>query len=98
MKIMRIANPILLGALLLGTALQSGAQEAAPAPAAVQFSGAGWFQFGRVEHSTDATANNINSYNKNWMQTSGVNVGALLKIDENWEGALGLGIVQVPLI
>lgn len=95
---MRIANPILLGALLLTTAATSGAQEAPAAPAGVQFSGAGWFQFGRVEHSSDAIPNNINSYDKNWMQTSGVNIGGLLKIDEHWEGAMGLGIVQVHLI
>jgi len=78
-------------------ALLPVATRAADEPA-LSISGAGWFQFGRVEGSTNYQENNNNDYRKNWMQTSGAQVGTVLKIDENWEGGLALGMVQVHLI
>lgn len=102
MSTMRILNPGWFKAMnnrVLAAVLAASAVSGPLANAqALQINGAGWFQFGRVEHSTNYVTNNINDYNKNWMQTSGAQVGATLKIDENWEGAMALGMVQVHLI
>ncbi len=66
----------------------------------VQFHGGGWFQFGRVEHSSDTLANgeefkDYNNFNKNWIQSTGGQITAVQKISDNWEGGLGLGAILV---
>jgi hypothetical protein len=61
----------------------------------LDFHGAGWNQFGRVEKSYSSTAD-LN-YNKNWLGSNGGLVAATARIDENWEGGLGLGTVLIHL-
>lgn len=61
----------------------------------VQYSGAGWIQFGRIEHSSDTVFNAAdNNFNDNWNQNTGGQITAAVKINENWEGGLGLGAIQ----
>ena len=62
----------------------------------VVYKGAGWLQFGRVEHSSDTISNTeANNFNNNWIQNTGGQITAVAKISENWEGGLGLGAIQV---
>ncbi len=91
MQIMRISHPAL--ALLATLAMQSAAQTPEP-----RFGGAGWFQFGRVERSQTIGTGSANDYNKNWMQSAGAQVNSSLRIDEHWDAAMGLGVVQVHLM
>jgi hypothetical protein len=58
--------------------------------------GVGWVQIGRVENSY-ALPNAINDYNGNWLGNSGGIVSITTKVDENWEGGLGLGTALVHL-
>jgi hypothetical protein len=85
-------NPVLLAFCAAFLPWNAGAQESA-----VEFHGAGWFQFGRVERSS-GNPSEENYYNKNWMQNAGGQVNSGLKIDEHWDAGLGLGVVQVHLI
>jgi hypothetical protein len=42
-------------------------------------------------------AHSINNYNKTWMQNAGALVAASAKFDEHWDGALGVGTMNVHL-
>jgi hypothetical protein len=88
----RIANPIAVLAMAAFMPLASMAEEPQ-----VEYHGAGWLQIGRVENSFTTAAHELNDYNKTWMQNSGAVFGANLKINENWDGALGLGTINVHL-
>ena len=86
------AQGILLAVLCLAAAAWAADEMA------VQYHGAGWIQFGRVENSSDTLSNqNLAEYNfnKNWIQNTGGQITAVGKISANWEGGLGLGAVQV---
>lgn len=87
---MRLKNPLFLGLTLLSAAV--GAQDGVK-PA---FHGAAWMQFGRIENSF-ATPNSANNYDENWLGNYGGLVASSVKIDENWEGALGFGSILVHL-
>lgn len=60
----------------------------------LKLNGSGWLQFGRVMHSSD-TLDRTYNYNDNWFQSSGAQFTVLADIDQNWEGAMGLGGFQV---
>lgn len=91
--IFRITNPIILATLLLAAQAPSFAQESLP----IEYHGAGWVNFGRVEESYTTPQNRSNSYQKNWLQNSGGQLTATTKFNESWDGGLGLGAVQVHL-
>ncbi len=63
----------------------------------LDFHGAGWTQFGRIEHSFTPPSLASNNYNSNWIEYAGGLISATAKIDSNWEGAMGLGALQVHL-
>lgn len=86
----RAVNPVLL-ASLLGLYCMVSAQEMA-----LEYHGAGWVQFGKIENSYVGTDHN-NDYNGNWMQNAGSQINLSAKVDSNWEGALALGVVGVHL-
>ncbi len=87
---MRLGLPFILAAG--SAALQLASAE----DVKVQYKGAGWIQFGRVEHSSDTVSNGPEiNFNKNWIQNTGGQITAVAKISENWEGGLGLGAIQV---
>lgn len=56
--------------------------------------GSGWFQFGQILHSSDTLSSNFN-YNDNWVQNSGAQFTVIADIDENLQGAMGLGGLQI---
>jgi hypothetical protein len=60
----------------------------------LQLKGSGWFQFGRITHSSDTLSDNFN-YNGNWSQNSGAQFTVISDIDANWQGAVGLGGLQI---
>jgi hypothetical protein len=62
----------------------------------LEYHGAGWLKIGRVEHSF-SLPNNGNDYEKNWVGNAGGLISATAKIDENWEGAFGVGTIMVHL-
>jgi hypothetical protein len=55
--------------------------------------GSGWYQFGRIMHSTD-TLNPVFNYDGNWEQNSGAQFTVIADIDEHMQGAMGLGGMQ----
>ena len=57
----------------------------------ISFTGLGWVQYGRVEHSSD-TANY--NYNGNTAQSSGAQITLRAKVSEKFEGAAGLGVLE----
>ena len=62
----------------------------------VPYKGAGWIQFGRIEHSSDTLSGPLETnFNKNWIQNTGGQISVSGKISDNWEGGLGLGAIQV---
>ncbi|MEO7427682.1 MAG: hypothetical protein ABI036_21035, partial [Fibrobacteria bacterium] len=75
--------------------LGAGLCEAAGDPA-LSLHGAGWMQFGRVEHSY-ATANASNDFRHNWLSNYGGIFVTGYQVDENWDAALGLGSLLVSL-
>ena len=62
----------------------------------LEYHGAGWLQMGRVESSFHLPNDN-NNYTKNWLGNAGGLISATSKIDEHWEGGLGLGSIMVQL-
>lgn len=52
--------------------------------------GSGWYQFGKIMHSTDTVERALN-LNDNWSQNSGAQFTVTADIDEHWQGAMGLG-------
>ena len=90
----RVLNPVLL-ALLLVFPCALFAQEMA-----LEYHGAGWVQFGKVESSymsPDPGADLKDDYNKNWMQSTGGQLDLTAKMDSNWDAGLALGVVGVHL-
>lgn len=79
-----------VSAAILALAATLSAQETK-----LEYHGAGWFQFGRVEESEVYSV--TNDVNDNWMQNAGAQLGVAAKFDERWEGGLGVGVVQVHL-
>lgn len=80
---------------LLSLALGLGLAAAADDSVKVTFKGSGWIQFGRVEHSTDTVNNQPdNNFNKNWIQSTGGQLTAVVNIGSHWDGAVGLGAIQ----
>ncbi len=63
----------------------------------LEYHGAGWAQFGKIEHSYNLDTNSFNNNDKNWMQNAGGQLSVTAKIDSNWEGTLALGAIQVHL-
>lgn len=62
----------------------------------LEYHGAGWLQTGRVENSYSLPGNG-NDYEKNWLGNAGGLISAKAKIDEHWEGTLGIGSIMVHL-
>ncbi len=62
----------------------------------LEYHGAGWTQFGKIEHSFTG-ADNSNDYNKNWMQSSGSKISLAVQVDSNWNADLALGVLQAHL-
>jgi hypothetical protein len=62
----------------------------------VKYKGSAWLQFGRVRHSTYALVNGgeSNNMNGNWIQAGGVQVASSAKLSENWDGGMGMGVLQ----
>ncbi len=88
LKFFRVA---IVALLAMGTFFAAGAAEID-----MQYHGAGWIQFGRVEHSTDTLSGPAEyDLNKNWIQNTGGQITAVGKISENWKGGMGLGAIQV---
>jgi hypothetical protein len=87
--------PAALLAIIAALSVFATSSVAAEGPV-VQYRGAGWIQFGRVEHSSDTLSGPLGTnFNKNWIQNTGGQITASGKISENWEGGLGLGAIQV---
>ncbi len=65
----------------------------------LEYHGAGWTQFGKVENSYTNTPDleSEDDYNNNWMQNTGGQISVTAKIDSNWEGGLALGVISVHL-
>jgi hypothetical protein len=63
----------------------------------LEYHGAGWTQFGRIEKSYTRTSNETNDYNKNWLQNAGGQLGVVAKLDDEWEGGFSMGVVEVHL-
>jgi hypothetical protein len=61
----------------------------------LEYHGAGWVQLGKVEKSF--VLDKTNDYNKNWIQNGGGQLGIHGKMDSNWDGAFGLGVLEVHL-
>ena len=81
--------------LLLLLALMACPPRGAAQDLNVQYKGSGWIQFGRIEHSTDTVSNQPdNNFNGNWVQSTGGQITAVVKIGGNWEGGVGLGAIQ----
>ena len=78
--------PVLLAAL----ACAPGAAHAADVP--YRMSGQGWAEFGHIVHSTDTLLENLNG---NTLQSAGAQFTAYADIGEHWEGAFGIGGLQV---
>ena len=86
----RLANPLILAALLAALPGTSFADDVK-----LEYHGAGWAQFGMVAHSSDTSKLD---YNDNPMQSAGAVINSSAKVDDHWDGGLGLGVVQVHLI
>ncbi len=56
----------------------------------LKLSGKGWYQFGRVMHSSDTLVSQYN-YNDNFIHRPGAQFTVLADIGEHWDGAMGLG-------
>jgi hypothetical protein len=56
----------------------------------LRLSGKGWYQFGRIMHSTD-TLDATYNYNGNFQHSPGAQFTILADIGEHWDGAMGLG-------
>jgi len=54
----------------------------------ITYNGYGWVQMGQIMQHSDSIFHNFNG---NWMQSAATQVTALVKIDEHWSGALGIG-------
>jgi hypothetical protein len=54
----------------------------------VKVMGFGWLQAGMIMKHTDSVFYN---YNGDWLQSAATQVTALVKINEHWDGALGIG-------
>lgn len=65
--------------------------------AKVNLHGAAWLQIGRVERSYTVPTHEGNNYMKNWMQNAGGLVAADVKMNDNWDAAAGIGVIQVHL-
>lgn len=78
--------------LFTGLALSAG-QSRSEEGAKLYLKGSGWFQFGRVMHSSDTLQPRYN-YNDNWTQNSGAQFTVMADVDENLQGAMGLGGFQ----
>jgi hypothetical protein len=61
----------------------------------MEYHGAGWTQFGKVEESYGGAADPQNDNDNNWMQNAGAQISATAKVDANWEASLALGVVGV---
>jgi hypothetical protein len=60
--------------------------------------GIGFFQMGKVEHSSDTLNNSaFNNYNGTWQQATGAMVVANTTISDNWSGAFGIGALQTHI-
>jgi hypothetical protein len=86
---MRVAK-FVLPAVLVAALPSLSAQELQ-----LNFGGAGWTQFGRIEASK--VLDNINDYNKNWMQSGGGQINVSARFDETWDAGFGVGVVGVHL-
>src|SRR6476469_1307938 len=62
----------------------------------LEYHGAGWTQFGKIENSFTGS-DNSNDYNKNWMQSAGSKISLSIQVDSNWSAALALGVMQAHL-
>jgi hypothetical protein len=61
----------------------------------ITYKGSGWIQFGRVQHSSDTVTNQPdNNFNGNWIQSTGGQITALAKLEDSWEGSVGVGAIQ----
>jgi hypothetical protein len=78
-------------AALIACAL-AGMGEAGAADVPYRMSGQGWAEFGRIVHSTDTLLENLNG---NTLQSAGAQFTAYADIGESWEGAFGIGGLQV---
>ncbi len=56
--------------------------------------GSGWYQFGRIMHSSD-TVDHSHNYNKNWIQSPGSQFTIKALISDQLEAAIGLGGYQI---
>jgi len=85
---------IYLGFVVAATMIWSQAKADEPK---VNFFGAGWVQYGYVEKSFTPPSLSDNDYNKNMLEYAGGLFGASARIDEHWDGAFGIGAIQVHL-
>lgn len=85
---------ILCSALLSPAGFPAAAPRAQDDIASIRLNGSGWFQGGRIMHSSD-TLNPLYDYNGNWNQNFGGQFTVIADIDERLQGALGLGGYQM---
>ena len=77
--------------LALGAASAATDDSAAGADASrLRLSGKGWYQFGRVMHSSDTLVSTYD-YNDNFVHSPGAQFTILADIGAHWDGAMGLG-------
>lgn len=80
----------------ISLALMASATASAQDNLQLEYHGAGWLQTGRVENSYSLPGNG-NDYEKNLIGNAGGRLTAKAKIDEHWEGTLGIGAIMVHL-
>jgi hypothetical protein len=73
-------------------ALAVAALAASAADIPYRISGQGWAEAGRIVHSTDTLLENLNG---NTLQSAGAQFTAYADIGANWEGAFGIGGLQM---
>lgn len=66
----------------------------AESTAKVELHGAGWYQFGRIMHSSDTLVPDYN-YNDNWISSAGSQFTIHADISEELDAAIGLGGYQL---
>ncbi|MDB5051578.1 MAG: hypothetical protein JWO30_4649 [Fibrobacteres bacterium] len=83
----RISRPVLAAAL--GILAQTTWGVSADG-LSLKLSGKGWYEFGRVMHSSDTLVGQYN-YNGNFVHRPGAQFTVLADMGEHWDGAMGLG-------
>jgi hypothetical protein len=59
----------------------------------LKLKGKGWYQFGRIMHSSDTLVSQYN-YNDNFIHSPGAQFTIIADMGEHWDGAMGLGGYQ----